>query len=145
MLSNAIVYPSLPAVNIIRAKKFYQEKLGLKIVSEDPGPGVMFQAGQNTMLYLYQRGATKADHTAAMFTVDNLESEVKDLKSKGVKFEEYNIPEMKIKTVNSIAVFEGMKAAWFKDTEGNILGIGELTDPKMKAKMADMMAAGASK
>ncbi len=136
MLSNAPVLPSLPAVDIKRARKFYEEKLGLKVVAEDPSPGVMFQAGRNTMLYVYQRGATKADHTVASFYVDNIESEVKELRNKGVKFEEYDIPSMNLKTVNGIATWAGMKGAWFKDTEGNILNIGELTDAKMKAMMA---------
>lgn len=143
MLSNASVYPSLPAVDIKRAKKFYEQTLGLKVVSEDPSPGVMFQAGQSSMLYIYQRPPSHCEHTLAFFNVDNLESEVKDLKNKGVKFEEYDIPNMKIKTVNSIATSEGMKAAWFKDSEGNILGIGELTDAKMKAMMKQKVGAAA--
>ncbi len=126
MLTNSMVAASMPAVDIKRARKFYEEKLGLKMVKEDPGPGMMFQAGGGTMLYLYQRAATKADHTAATFKVDNLEAEVKELKSKGVKFEEYNIPAMGLKTVNGIAKMGDMKAAWFKDTEGNILGLTEM-------------------
>jgi catechol 2,3-dioxygenase-like lactoylglutathione lyase family enzyme len=143
MLSNSMVYPSLPAVDLKRARKFYEEKLGLKVVAEDKSPGIMFQAGQNSYLYLYQRGATKADHTVAAFMVDNVESEVMNLKNKGVKFEDYNIPNMKIKTVNGIATMEGMKGAWFKDTEGNILSLGELTDAKMKEMMGMKMGAGA--
>jgi predicted enzyme related to lactoylglutathione lyase len=140
MLSNAMVFPSITAVDIKRAKKFYEGTLGLKVVVEDPSPGIMFQAGQNCMIYLYQRGATRADHTVATFYVDNIESEVADLKSKGVKFEEYDIPNMKIKTENSIATYAGMKAAWFKDTEGNILGICELTDVKMKGMIINLSA-----
>jgi len=121
MLKNARVTPTLPAVDLKRARKFYEEKLNLKIVKEDASPGILFQAGKNTMLYVYQRGATKADHTVASFTVDDVEAEVKELKARGVKFEEYNIPG--IKTSHSVATMDGFKAAWFKDTEGNILGI----------------------
>jgi len=124
MLTNAMVAPTLPAVDIKRARKFYEEKLGLKVVMEDPSPGIMIQCGQGTMLYVYQRAATKADHTVASFKVDDLEAEVKELKAKGVKFEEYNLPGMK--TVNGIATMGKMKAAWFKDTEGNILGITQM-------------------
>lgn len=130
MLANAMVAPTLPAVDLKRARKFYAEKLGLKVFMEDPSPGIMFQAGKGTMLYVYQRGATKADHTAAAFAVDNIEAEVKDLKSKGVKFEEYDIPAMKIKTVSSIATMGDIKSAWFKDTEGNILAINQMPMPK---------------
>lgn len=127
MLTNAMVNPTLPVVDIKRARRFYEEKLGLKMVMEDPSPGAWFQAAQGTMLYLYQRAATKADHTVASFTVGDIEAEVKELKSKGVKFEEYNIPSMKLKTVSSIATMDGMKTAWFKDTEGNILAVAEMS------------------
>ena len=123
MLQNADVYPTLPAIDIKRARKFYEETLGLKVVREDPSPGIQLKAANGTGLYIYQRGATKADHTVASFTVKDVEAEVKELKAKGVKFEEYDMPEMGIKTVNGIATMDGMKGAWFKDTEGNILGI----------------------
>jgi len=123
MLKSATVYPTLPVVDIKRARKFYEEKLGLKVVKEDPSPGLTLETGSGTGIYLYQRGATKADHTVLDFHVADVEAEVKLLKAKGVKFEEYNIPSMGIKTVNSIATMQGHKGAWFKDTEGNILGI----------------------
>jgi catechol 2,3-dioxygenase-like lactoylglutathione lyase family enzyme len=123
MLSSVSVYPTLPVVDLKRARKFYEEKLGLKVIKEDPSPGLTLQAGNGTLLYLYQRGATKADHTVAGFTVKDVEAEVKQLKAKGVKFEEYNIPSMGIKTVNGIATMDSYKGAWFKDTEGNILGL----------------------
>lgn len=126
MLTKAEVHPTLPAVDLKRARKFYEGVLGLKVIKEDPSPGILFGAGSGTAIYLYQRGATKADHTEASFKVKDVEAEVKELKAKGVKFEEYNIPGMKIKTVNGIATFDGYKAAWFKDTEGNILAISNM-------------------
>ena len=142
MLSNAMVYPTLPATDINRAKRFYQEKLGLKIIAEDSAPGVMLQTGQNSMLYIYQRPPSHCEHTLAFFNVDNIESEVKSLKDKGVKFEDYDMPDMKLKTENNIATTQGMKAAWFKDSEGNILGIGELTDARMKSMMGQQVPTG---
>ena len=126
MLSKAVATATLPAVDLKRARKFYEEKLGLKVVKEDPSPAITVEAGKGTNIYIYQRGATKADHTVVNFTVDDVEAEVKALKAKGVKFEEYNIPSMGIKTVNSIATMDGYKGAWFKDTEGNILGISNM-------------------
>ncbi|MBI2328690.1 MAG: VOC family protein [Chloroflexi bacterium] len=124
MLKNAItVVPTLPAVNLQRARKFYEEKLGLTVARTDPSPGVYYQVGKGE-LYLYQRGATKADHTVASFWVKDVEAEVKALKAKGVVFEEYDIPSMGLKTVNSVATMGSMKAAWFKDTEGNVLAVG---------------------
>src|SRR4030042_6464719 len=101
MLKTAAVHPTLPAVDLKRARKFYEDKLGLKVIMEDPSPGIMLQAGKGTMLYIYQRAPTKADHTVASFAVDDIEAEVKELKAKGIKFEEYDMPGLK--TVNSIA------------------------------------------
>ena len=123
MLSKAPAAATMPAVDLKRAKDFYTKKLGLKMVKEDPGPGALFEAGKGTMIYLYQRGPSKADHTEVSFEVENVEAEVKELRAKGVKFEEYNMPDMGLKTVNGIAAMDGHKMAWFKDTEGNILGI----------------------
>ena len=124
MLANAAVHPTLPVVDLDRARKFYEEKLGLKVVRTDPSPGAMLQAGGGTMLYIFQRGATRADHTAASFIVDDVEATVKGLKAKGVVFEEYDMPGLK--TVNSIFTMGEMKGAWFKDTEGNILAVSNL-------------------
>ena len=124
MLTKAEVYPTLPAVDLQRARKFYEETLGLKVIRIDPSPGILFGAGNGTAIYLYQRGATKADHTEAAFKIDDVEAEVKELKAKGVKFEEVDIPGMK--TVDGIATMDGYKGAWFKDTEGNILGIANM-------------------
>ena len=121
MLSNAKVHPTLSAVNLERAKKFYVEKLGLKVIQEDPTPGAMIQAGEGSGLYLYERGKTKAEHTVASFTVGDVEGQVAELKKNGVSFEEYDTPDLK--TVNGIATIGEIKAAWFKDTEGNILAI----------------------
>ena len=123
MLTNVPVHPTLPAVDLERAKKFYEEKLGLKVTRTDPSPGALLQAGEGTQLYIYQRSATKADHTAASFTVADVEAIVKGLKAKGVVFEEVALPNMGVKTVDGVATMGEMKAAWFKDTEGNILAI----------------------
>lgn len=126
MLAKAEVHPTLPAVDLERARKFYEDVLGLKVIREDPSPGILFGANNGTAIYLYQRGATKADHTAASFKVADVEAEVKELKAKGVKFEEYDMPGMGIKTVNGIATMNGYNGAWFKDTEGNILAISNM-------------------
>ena len=128
MLNNAAVHPTLPVVNLERAKKFYQEVLGLKVIQEDPSPGAMLQAGKGTSIYIYQRAATKADHTAVAFEVADVEATVKELKSKGVQFEDVDSPGLK--TVNGIATMATpkgeFKGAWFKDTEGNIIAIANM-------------------
>ncbi len=117
------VSATLPVVDLERAKRFYREKFGLKVVREDPSPGALLEAG-GSQLYLYKRAATKADHTVAAFTVEDVEATTKDLRGKGVKFEEYNLPELK--TVNGIFSMNGYRVAWFKDSEGNIVAISNM-------------------
>ncbi len=127
MLNRAPVAAVLPVVDLERAKKFYGETLGLK---ETPGQMegyAMYKAGKGTMLAIYQRGATKADHTAACFIVPDIEKAIAKLKSRGVRLEDYDMPGLK--TVNHIATQGDEKAAWFKDTEGNILGLSEKRKP----------------
>jgi len=141
MLTNSMVYATIPAMDIKRARKFYEEKLGLKVMMEDPSPGIMFMAGGGTMLYVYQRAASKADHTLAAFVVDDVEAEAKKLMSMGIKFEEYKMPGVTFK--NGVATMMSpmgeMKAAWFKDSEGNILNIMEMARD-MKDKAMTMIA-----
>ena len=125
MLTNAKIHPTLPAVDLDRAKKFYEGTLGLKVIMEDPSPGVLLQAGEGSTIYIYERTATKADHTVAGFSVKDVEATVKGLKTKGVVFEDVDDPGLK--TVESIATMTTpageFKGAWFKDTEGNILAV----------------------
>jgi predicted enzyme related to lactoylglutathione lyase len=123
MLSEKIVVTTIPVVDINRAKQFYREKLELKLL-EEMDEALIFQAGNNTQLYLYKRDQTKADHTVASFMVDDIENEVNHLKKRGVVFEEYDLPN--IKTVDGIASSGDYKSAWFKDTEGNIIAITQM-------------------
>jgi len=128
MLTNAKVHPTLPAVDLERAKKFYQGTLGLKVIQEDPSPGALLQAGGGSTIYIYQRAATKADHTAASFSVKDVEATVKELKAKGVVFEDVNFPGLKVmEGIATMTTPAGeFKGAWFKDTEGNILAVNNM-------------------
>jgi catechol 2,3-dioxygenase-like lactoylglutathione lyase family enzyme len=122
MLKNAPIATTLPVVDMERARGFYEEKLGLKPLPLQELPGhMLYECGEGTKLGLYQREHTKADHTVASFMVKDVEAEVKELKQKGVPFEEYDTPT--IKTVESIATLGQHKVAWFEDTEGNLLAI----------------------
>jgi catechol 2,3-dioxygenase-like lactoylglutathione lyase family enzyme len=126
MLTTSPIRPTIPVVDLNRAKRFYETMLGLKPVSDDnnndAASGIaVFECGNSTLIELYQRGPSKADHTVATFEVSNIEEEVNTLRGKGVNFEEYDMPE--IKTQNGIATQGSVKAAWFKDSEGNILCI----------------------
>ncbi|HJR48950.1 MAG TPA: VOC family protein, partial [Nitrososphaeraceae archaeon] len=120
MLTFSPIRPTIPVVDLNRAKRFYETTLGLKPVpkNNDTTSGIaIFECGNSTLIELYQRGPSKADHTVATFEVSNIEEEVNMLRGKGVNFEEYNMPE--IKTQNGIATQGSVKAAWFKDSEGN--------------------------
>jgi len=130
MIANSRITTTLPVVDINRAKKFYHETLGLKIRWEDQ-ERVMLEASDGCKVYLYKRSPTRADHTVLSFDVEDIESEMRDLRRKGVKFEEYDMPEMHLETINGISTSRSqdweMKTAWFKDTEGNILALSQMT------------------
>jgi len=125
MLANSRVAAILPAVDLARAKEFYEKKLGLLLV-DTPVAGAMFEGGQGTVLALYPRETpTKADHTVAGWVVDDIEAVVDALRKRGVVFEQYDMPGMKTDE-RGIATLGPGKSAWFKDTEGNILSIFEV-------------------
>jgi catechol 2,3-dioxygenase-like lactoylglutathione lyase family enzyme len=130
MLKTFPMYAYLPAKDVARARKFYEEKLGFEPREEDGG-GVAYQFGERTACFLYptpNAGTSKASQ--AFWQVDDVEQEVAELKARGVKFEEYDMPGMK--TVNGIATAGGAKAAWFKDTEGNILALVQSLSPRSR-------------
>lgn len=125
LLTDAPVAAVLPAEDIDRAKAFYTEKLGLKLKDENKERGELyFDCGGGTMLLVYKRKRTTAEHTAAAFKVDNIEQTMEELRAKGVTFEEYDFPGLK--TVNGIATVGDMKGAWFTDPEGNIVAVSEM-------------------
>ncbi|WOF15415.1 VOC family protein [Methanoplanus sp. FWC-SCC4] len=81
MLSDMVIVPTLPAVDLARAREFYEKKLGLK-VSKSGSEDIFFECGKDSILYIYKHGATKADHTAAGFVVTDIEAEMKSLREK---------------------------------------------------------------
>jgi catechol 2,3-dioxygenase-like lactoylglutathione lyase family enzyme len=131
VLENAMAVTMLPVVDLERARKFYEETLGLRLVnsglSGPLNPGALYEAGAGTKIYLFQRAATKADHTVVSFLVSNIKKIVNELKASGIVFEEYDTPQLK--TVNSIASFGVLKGAWFQDTEGNNIEIAQIVEP----------------
>ena len=107
-----------------RARKFYAEKLGMEPMQEFPDGSVFYRCkGSFFMLYPSQYAGT-AQNTAMEWTTLNIERDMQELRARGVVFEEYDFPEFK--TVNGIATFGPIKSAWFKDSEGNILALGQL-------------------
>lgn len=124
MLANRRAYATIPATDFERAKRWYQEKLGLTPVREIAGAGAMYKAGEGTGFLLYPTpNAGKAPNTLMSFGANDIVADVAALKKRGVVFEEYDVPGLK--TVDSIATLGGVRGAWFKDSEGNILAIGE--------------------
>ena len=123
-LTTAPAATTLPAEDLLRARSYYEEKLGLETEARDDMPGSLFvHAGNGTLIVLYERERTKADNTALTFEVDDVLGTVSELRSRGVQFEEYDSPGLK--TVNAIAERNADRAAWFKDSEGNTLCVHE--------------------
>lgn len=123
MLSARRVFPTIPAADIARARKWYEEKLGLKPRADEP-MGLLYDLGGGTGLLLYPTpNAGQAPNTLATFSSSNVKDDVAKLRERGVRFEEYDLPGLK--TVDGIATIGGRHAAWFKDSEGNILAIGD--------------------
>jgi catechol 2,3-dioxygenase-like lactoylglutathione lyase family enzyme len=124
MLADRPIHATLPAADLERAKRFYTEKLGLSPESEAPG-GIFYRCGGGTRFLVFPSGGTASGtHTQLGWTVDDIEAEVADLKARGVVFEEYDTPYLK--TIDSVATTGPIKAAWFKDSEGNFLGVVQL-------------------
>ena len=120
MLKDAIAHATLPVADIDRAKGFWA-KVGLSPTNESPG-GVEYELAGGSGFSIYPtRNANRGGHTQLDFRVNDIDSEVADLRAKGVTFEDYDFPGLK--TENGIATTEGGKAAWFKDEDGNIIGV----------------------
>ena len=121
MLQTSPMYAYIPAKDVTRARQFYEQKLGFQPKEEIAG-GVTYEFADHTACFLYptpNAGTSKASQ--AFWQVKDIDREVAELKSRGVTFEEYDMPGMKMQ--NSVVVAGGAKAAWFKDTEGNILAV----------------------
>jgi predicted enzyme related to lactoylglutathione lyase len=121
MLRDAPIFAYIPATDVARARQFYESKLGL-IPARELAGGVFYTMGKETGCFLYptpNAGASRASQ--AFWEVADLEREVTELKSRGVVFEDYDLPTLK--TQNGIATAGKAKSAWFKDTEGNIMAL----------------------
>lgn len=124
MISNAQLTPILPVVDVSRATGFYRDRLGLKDLGDEPGGNHLLQTGAGSIIGLMpaEEGA-QSTHTVLTFEVEDIKSEVEDLERRGVGFYDYDLPDLK--TVDHVSVIGSEKAAWFADTEGNILCLHE--------------------
>jgi predicted enzyme related to lactoylglutathione lyase len=125
MLSNSAVTANVPASDLERAKAFYADTLGLSPVSENPG-GVVYTTDGGTSFFLYQTEfAGQAGHTIAQWHVADVAAEVAELRAKGLEFEHYDMPGTTWE--GDVASMGDMgRAAWFKDSEGNIMCIDDM-------------------
>ena len=124
MLKNAEIVPYIPVSDLARARTFYEKNLGLKPKEEYGSQAAIYECGNGTWFFMYKSpGAGTSKASTAFWKVDDVEAEVAELKARGVVFEEYDMPG--IKMVNSIATGGGAKTAWFKDSEGNILAVSQ--------------------
>jgi catechol 2,3-dioxygenase-like lactoylglutathione lyase family enzyme len=130
-LRDSKVATRLPAQDLDRARAFYAERLGLEPVDERPG-GLLYRVGGGEFALFLSAGRASGDHTQMGFEVVDLEATVAELSARGVVFEEYDAPGLR--TRDGIADIEGNypsknargeRAVWFRDSEGNLLGIGQ--------------------
>src|SRR5690349_21341645 len=122
MLKIKRIGAAMPAQDVKRARQFYEQKLGLKPTNEQPDGSVMYMVGETGFLVFPSMGKASGDHTQMAFEVDDVTSAATELKSKGVKLEEYDFPNFKSHE-GLVDMPDGTKGAWFKDTEGNLIAL----------------------
>jgi len=123
MLKTAPIRAYIPVSDLARARKFYEQTIGLEpkhVVSN----AVLYECGGAEVFMYVTPNAGTSKASQAFWQVADVEAEVADLKARGVQFEEYNLPGAPMK--NSIATGGGAKTAWFKDTEGNIMAVSQV-------------------
>jgi catechol 2,3-dioxygenase-like lactoylglutathione lyase family enzyme len=126
MLNDHPTHTTLPCSDLDRARTFYAEKLGLEPTQVNAG-GLVYDHPSGSRFLLFQSGGVASgDHTQIGWRVRDINAEVADLKSRGVRFEEYDFPGFNRQT--SVAQTGSSLAAWFKDSEGNLVGIVQLAE-----------------
>ena len=113
----------LPVKDLARARAFYEDRLGLEALGGRPDGKFIYRCGGTEIALFPKPEGTKAQHTALSFRVGRIEPAVATLKARGVVFADYDLPGLR--TVDHVCVLGAEKAAWFEDTEGNILCLHE--------------------
>lgn len=123
LLERALVESTIPAQDLERARTFYAEKIGLTPISQER-IGLRYLLSDGTRFRLFRSGGRASGaHTQMALMVEDLVATVQELRSRGVQFEEYDSPGLK--TIDGIADVGYARAAWFKDSEGNLIGISQ--------------------
>ena len=121
MLQTAPMYAYIPAQDVARARQFYEGKLGF-VPKEETAGGVVYEFGRQTACFLYPTpNAGTSLASQAFWAVDDVDREIDALKARGVVFEDYAMPGEK--SASGAITAGGAKAAWFKDSEGNIMAL----------------------
>ena len=122
-LSTSRVTCILPVKDMQRARRFYEVRLGLEAIGEKPDGKFVYRCGGTEVALFPRAEGTRTTHTALSFRVGDIGAAIKALKSRDVAFADYDLPGLK--TVGHVCVLGAEKAAWFEDTEGNILCLHE--------------------
>jgi catechol 2,3-dioxygenase-like lactoylglutathione lyase family enzyme len=130
MLEQSSVATRLPAQDLGRARAFYADKLGLEPLEERPG-GLLYRCGTGFFALFESAGTASGTHTQMGWEVTAIFATLAALRSRGVVFEEYDLPGLE--TRDGVARIQGNYpskgtgeyGAWFRDSEGNLLGIGQ--------------------
>ncbi len=125
MLKDFPTHTTLPAQDLERARGFYRDKLGLEPTQETPD-GLTYDFGNGRFFVFTSQGKPSGGHTQMGWRVPDIEAAVNDLKGRGVAFEDYDFPGFDKAT--SVAQTGPVRSAWFKDTEGNLLGLVQLPE-----------------
>jgi catechol 2,3-dioxygenase-like lactoylglutathione lyase family enzyme len=115
-----MVVATIPVTDLARARVFYEETLGLKLLWESPA-SIRFSCGGGTELSIFKRGPSLADHTLGHFEVSDIEATVREMEGGGVEFIDYT--EGPLQTTGHIAQLGPARGAWFHDPDGNTLGL----------------------
>ena len=128
MLDQSPMFANVPAKDFERAKRWYQEKLGLSpSMDMGGGGGAVYSPGGVTFLLYQTEFAGTGKHTIGTFVVADIDQAMTDLRARGVVFEDYAMGDKGPNTVNGVdRDASGMSAAWFKDSEENILALTQL-------------------
>jgi catechol 2,3-dioxygenase-like lactoylglutathione lyase family enzyme len=115
-----MIVPTIPVSDLDRARAFYRETLGLELLWENPA-SIRFRAGPSSEVSTFKRPGLTTEHTLAHFEVDDIEATVRELEGRGVEFVDYT--EGPLVTTNHIAQLGPARSAWFRDPDGNFLGL----------------------
>jgi catechol 2,3-dioxygenase-like lactoylglutathione lyase family enzyme len=131
MLRDGRVATRLPVRDLAKARAWYSEKLGLEAAEERPG-GLLYQCGGTEFALFESQGAASGTHTQMGWSVDDIEATVADLRRRGLEFEQVEMPGVTV--TDGIAEIpgnypskgRGERAVWFRDLDGNLMGVGEI-------------------